>query len=390
MRVLNVNFSLDLKVGTGTAERTFQMSRFLARQGIRCTVLTLNIGLSSRRIAALAPATVIGLEALWKRFNVPRFDWATIRRLVEEADIVHLMGHWSVLNAFVYLALRRVNKPYVVCPAGALPLFGRSRRLKLIYNLIIGTAIIRNASGWIAVTPGEFKDFESYGILSSKVTVIPNGVCEEDFPMTDINAFLSRYAIPDAPAILFMGRLNPIKGPDLLLDAFILAETHIPEFHLIFAGADDGMLSMLREVVEREGLTKYVHFLGHVDGQDKAAAYRFAKLLVVSSRQEAMSIVALEAGICGTSVLVTDQCGFNDVCSMDPRLEVPATASGIANGLICLLTDSAVLESLSPVWRDYVVQRYSWNVLVLKYIALYAAILGRQFPQPSERYKSAS
>ena len=73
------------------------------------------------------------------------------------------------------------DRPYVVCPAGALPLYGRSKWLKRCYNFIIGDAIIRNASGWIAVTEAEFPQFEEYGVDSSLVTVIPNGVSKEDF-----------------------------------------------------------------------------------------------------------------------------------------------------------------------------------------------------------------
>jgi glycosyltransferase involved in cell wall biosynthesis len=375
MRILNVNFSLDLKRGTGTAERTFQMSRFLARRGVQCTVLAMNIGLDDARIAALAPATTVVVGSLWERFNVPRIRWGAIRRLVAEADVVHLMGHWSVLNALVYVAIRRAEKPYVVCPAGALPLFGRSRWLKRLYNVIVGNAIIRNASAWIAVTEGEFPHFETYGIPPSKVAVIPNGVSAEDFPVEDIPAFLSRYKLPDASLILFMGRLNLIKGPDLLLRAFILARNRLPGYHLVFAGADAGMMSTLQDLVTEAGLKESVHFIGHVQGADKSAAYRCATLLVVSSRQEAMSIVALEAGVCGTPVLLTDQCGFTGISAVDSRLEVPATEAGIEEGLIRLLADPHVLEQVAPKWCEFVEKRYNWNVIITSYLNLYAGLL---------------
>ena len=378
MRVLNVNFILDLKAGGGTAERTFQMSRYLARQGVECTVLTLDIGLAAPRIALLEPARIVALPCFWKRFFVPLTGWKTILRLVDEADVIHLMGHWSVLNALVYLATRVYNKPYVVCPAGALPLFGRSGWLKRSYNLILGNAIIRNASAWIAVTPGEFPHYESYGIRASRVTVIPNGVCEEDFPVTNVQAFLNRRGLPDAPAILFMGRLNPIKGPDLLLQAFIRVQQLLPDYHLIFAGPDGGMLSELHAVAKQSGISERVHFIGYVDGDDKTSVYRFARLLVVPSRQEAMSIVALEAGICGTPVLLTDQCGFSDVSSVDPRLEVPATIGGLATGLTNLLTKPGAIENLSPVWKNFVQQRYTWTSTGTRYIQLYRSILGSQ------------
>lgn len=376
VRILNINDSLDPKTGGGMAERTFQMTRFLARQGIPCKVLTINSEqLDAQRIEALKPAKVAILPCLWRRFNVPRWNWTVIRQAVDEADVIHLMGHWSVLNAMAYLVIRRTAKPYVVCPAGALPLFGRSKWLKRFYNLLVGNAIIRNASGWIAVTAGEFPQFEAYGIASSRVTIIPNGVSAEDFPEVDVAEFKHRHGLPNAPIILFMGRLNPIKGPDLLLQAFLSARTAFPKHHLAFAGPDGGMLASLRATVAQAGLSEYVHFLGYVGGADKSAAYRMASLLVVPSRQEAMSIVAVEAGLCGVPVLLTDQCGFGEIRSLDARLEVSASASGIADGLTKLLAEPEVLERLATAWSGFVEHKYAWTSLVPEYIKLYRNIL---------------
>ena len=374
MNVLNVNSSIDFKTGGGMAERTFQMSRALAKAGVRCTVLTINTGHDLEREEALKPVDVVSMPLLWRRFYVPRISWREIKRLVGNADVVHLMGHWTLLNALVYVAIRRARKPYVVCPAGALPLFGRSGWLKRIYNLIIGNAIIRNASAWIAVTAGEFPHFEVYGVRSSQVTVIANGVCVEDFPTVDVEAFRVRSGLPAVPLILFMGRLNPIKGPDLLLNAFAQAQGLIPDHHLVFAGPDEGMQAGLAAYVANNGLAERVHFLGFVGGIDKAAAYQMASLLVVPSRQEAMSIVALEAGVCGTTVMLTDKCGFGEIRELDPRLEVPATADGISEGLINLLNRPELLDRMAIEFRELVLKRYTWTGMVSGYLDLYKKI----------------
>ena len=375
MRALNVNSSLDTKSGGGTAERTFQMSRFLALQGAICTVLTIDTGLDDARALAVKPVEVIMLQPFWKRYYIPIVSWKAIKRVVNEADIVHLMGHWSVLNALVYFAARRVRKPYVVCPAGALPIFGRSKWLKRLYNFVVGNQIIRNASGWIAVTSAEFPHFESYGIPGSRVTVIPNGICKEDFPNVDVKAFRNSKGLPDGPIILFMGRLNPIKGPDLLLRAFALVQRRIPDYQLVFAGPDEGMQSTLIDMAKQEGVIERVHFLGFVDGKEKSAAYHMASLLVVPSRQEAMSIVALEAGICGTPVLLTDQCGFSEIKSINAGLEVPASVEGIATGLIHLLTNPGLLEELALSFESLVSQKYTWDFIVERYLHLYKGLL---------------
>ena len=375
MRVLNVNSTLGLKTGGGTAERTFQMSRHLAMRGAVTTVLTLDIELDESRRQAVLPATVISLPCLWRRFYIPRGGWGVIRRLVKDADVIHLMGHWGILNVLVYVAARRENKPYVVCPAGALLLFGRSALLKRLYNLLVGEALIRNASAWIAVTEGEFSHFENYGVHSSRVAVIPNGVSAQDFPVTDKQVFLERHHLPDVPFILFMGRLNPIKGPDLLLRAYIQARKNLPGYHLVLAGPDGGMLAGLVQEAVEAGVSEQVHFIGYVSGEDKSAAYRHAHLLVVPSRQEAMSIVALEAGICGTPVLLTDQCGFSDVRQVDPRMEVAATVDGIASGLSSLLADATTVKQISPAWKSFVEKRYTWSSIVEEYLKLYQNII---------------
>lgn len=380
IRVLNVNESLDLKTGGGTAERTFQMSKYLAKHGAQCSVLVLDRGLDQDRIKSIAPVAVTILPPLWRRFGVPKFSVATIRRLVSCTDIVHLMGHWSILNAIVYLVSRQMRVPYVVCPAGALPLFGRSIWLKRIYNAVLGRSIIRNASGWIAVTASELPDFQKYGIPSEMVTILSNGVVDDEFPIAHPKEFLRKFELPEAPIILFMGRLNPIKGPDLLLRAFLKVQQRLDKFHLVFAGPDGGMLTELHELSERGGGGHRVHFLGFLDGAEKSAAYRAAQLLVVPSRQEAMSIVALEAGICGTPALMTDQCGLSEVREVDERLEVSATVDGLASGMLALLTDINSMKPLGSAWRAYVAEKYSWTKIAPRYLSLYNEILDRLKP----------
>ena len=133
----------------------------------------------------------------------------------------------------------------------------------------------------------------------------------------DIDYFRNKIGIGNSPFILFVGRLNRIKGPDLLLKAFYNIKNNLQDFHLGFVGPDDGMLSELKQMVDEYQLNDRIHFIGYLGGADKSNAYHAADLLVIPSRQEAMSIVVLEAGISGTPVLLTDQCGFNVIEKID-------------------------------------------------------------------------
>ena len=94
-----------------------------------------------------------------------------------------------------------------------------------------------------------------------------------------------------------MGRLNPIKGPDLLLEAFGQVADRFREWRLLLAGRDEGLEGDLRVRAQSLGLTDRVHFVGHLDPSESTGAYRAASLLVVPSRHEAMSLVALEGAV---------------------------------------------------------------------------------------------
>lgn len=375
MKILNVNMSLDPIHGGGSVERTFQMSRFLASAGQNCTVLTLDLGLTRERINAMAGVKVVALPCLFKRFYLPRFSFSAIKRIVDDSDIIHLMNHWTFINALVYYFVRRLKKPYVVCPAGSLPIYGRSKLIKTLYNLVVGTEIILNADRCIAITPDEVLQFVRFGVGRHKISVIPNGICLEEYLAKDDVAFRQAYGLSDNPFILFVGRLNPIKGPDLLLRAFCAIKDKFPH-HLVFAGPDGGMLSDLKEMVRQANVGRRVHFVGYLSATQKSLAYHAADLLVIPSHSEAMSIVVLEAGASATPVLLTDQCGFNDIAEIGGGVVVPASEEGIRAGLINLLMRPGELKMMGNKLKQYTQQSFTWNSIVNKYLLMYREILG--------------
>lgn len=351
------------------------MSKSLLTAGEECRVLTLETGLTDYRINVLGDARVIALPCLLKRFYIPRVSFKYIQQIVDDVDVIHLIGHWTVLNALVYRAAKKSGKPYVVCPAGALAIFGRSKFIKFVYNLIIGKNIIKNANACIAVTADEKDYFVSFGILNKDVVVIPNGIAEDDFKSADVNGFREKNSLGGRPFILFVGRLNLIKGPDLLLQAFRDIKDRYKDVDLVLVGPDGGLQHELKRYVQMEGMEGRVHFIGYVGGADKSNAYHAAELLVIPSRHEAMSIVALEAGVCGTPVLLTDQCGFNQLPEAGGGWTAPATVEGLHQALEKILADREARRSAAQKIKAYVHRYYGWDVIVESYKILYARLL---------------
>jgi len=241
LKILIVNIFLDAKSGGGTAERTFQLIRALLKLGQDCKVLALDLKYKNEIYNQIQKAEVTVLPCINKRYYFPRLSVRRIASAVKNVDVIHLMNHWSILNAVVYFIARLYKKPYVICPAGSLCHYGRSQILKKLYDLIIGRRIIKNASYCVAISQNEYHDFYKYKVDDSKIAHIPNGINEIEYPGYGGREFRIKYGLSEKNIILFIGRLNIIKGIDLLIKGFGNICDQIPEYQLVVAGQDEGM-----------------------------------------------------------------------------------------------------------------------------------------------------
>jgi glycosyltransferase involved in cell wall biosynthesis len=372
VRVLSVSALIDPASGGGTAERTLQLARAMARAGMEVEVLATDAGLTAKRHPDVGKARLTLLGCRNQRFLVPKDD-GHVERSVRETDVVHLCNHWTLLNLMVRRFAKRLGKPYVVCPAGALPLFGRSRWLKRAYNALGGRALVRDAAAWVAITRRETADFAAYGIDPGQVDVIPNGIEAADYAQGEAAAFRERLALGAGRIVLFVGRLNPIKGPDLLLEAFLARRRALGAAQLVFVGPDGGMRAALESRAREAGAGERVVFTGWLGGADKVAAYRAADLVVVPSRQEAMSLVALEAGACGKPVLLTDRCGFDEAAASGGAQVVAPDVQALGEALASMM-ERAPLARMGERLREMVLRDYTWDSAVRRYAALFERV----------------
>ncbi len=365
MKILHVNMSLDPVTGGGTVERIRQLHQaMLDMDGVSSRILSVDIG------SPAASDDVVLLPCWNRRWYLPAPNLRTIYRMVCEADVIHLMNHWTFINALAYWMARISRTPYVICPAGALPLFGRSQGFKRWYNRVVGAALVRNCSAAIAIAADEASVLAQYGVDAERIFHIPNGVRADDFAFDDAGLFRQKIGIGDAPYILFVGRLNKIKGPDLLLQAFISIAGQFSHLHLVFAGPDGGMLQTLEQAAAAADLSGRVHFAGYAGGELKSSACHGASMLVVPSRQEAMSIVALEAAVCGTPVVLTDQCGFDALSEAGAARLATADAVSLAEHIGELQADVALRHKMGATGRRFALEQYTWEIAAQRYIEI--------------------
>ena len=371
MSILFVNMSIDLITGGGTAARTVSVAKSIQKDfQEECVILATSQGLSEQKILEYQNSNIFLLKSISDRYYVPYFSITRLSRLIREAEIIHLMSHWTVINIIVYFMARFYNKPYTFCPAGTLKIFGRSIVLKHLYNYFIGKKIVKNAFACIAITEKEKSDFNDFNIENDKIIVIPNGISPYEFYPNDVakELFVKKFNLENVEYLLFMGRLNKIKGPDLLLKTFIKLSSEFKKLHVVFAGPDEGMKKDLIDEAKKNFLSDRVHIIGHIAGDYKVGAYCGAKLLVIPSRREAMSIVALEAGACGAPVLLTTECGFDEVKEAGCEVVTPSVDE-LRKGVQRMLKFKK-LDYIGDELRQKVIDKYTWKNTASMYLKI--------------------
>ena len=157
---------------------------------------------------------------------------------MEAADGVHIHGIWEEYCTIASRLAREGGKPYLVAAHGMLEGWAlRQKRLKkMLYSLLVERANLREATCLQALTTVEVEDYRRFG-LANPVAVIPNGV-EVPAGVT-ADAFLQAFPeLRGKRLALFLGRLHPKKGLDILCRAWARIHGGIPDAHLVIAGPD--------------------------------------------------------------------------------------------------------------------------------------------------------
>jgi glycosyltransferase involved in cell wall biosynthesis len=363
MNILHVINAYSPIFGCGPADRCQKMAEFLVQKGHTVTILTSNHSWDSDYANSTPGVEIISFPYFGGRFCYTPSISKFLKKRIHEFDVVHLMNHWTYQNIVVYKAVKKAGIPFVFSAMGALPIVYRSFFIKRIYNLIYGYRIMKNASTLIGITEDECNQYKKYNRNKNLIHYLPNAISENEyFRSIKAGNFKKKFNLDEEKKIiLFLGRISHIKGPDILLEGFINNKSLTSNSILVFVGPDYGMESSLKQKVKEMNLTSIVSFCGPLTGTEKLEAYVDADVFVVPSRQENMSIVAVESCALGTPTVITDVCGFNDIGKSKAGYVVPVNSKRIANAISKIVEDKEIREDMSINALEMVKSKYTWS-----------------------------
>jgi glycosyltransferase involved in cell wall biosynthesis len=294
--------------------------------------------------------------------------WGRVWSLVHWANVIHLCSVYSSTTMPVLVAGRMLGRPIIWSPRGALQRWTGSRNegLKSLWESLC-RALIRPSKTLLHVTSQEEGVASSARLGHLKYEVIPNGV---DLPQVTMR---TPPRTGRALRLLYVGRLDPKKGIENLLQAFkLLPAGH---FSLRICGTGDFSYSKtLQTLTSQLGIDSSVTFSGHVSGSDKANAFLSSDICVVPSHTENFGLVVAESLAHGTPVIaatgtpwrVLEAKGAGRWVSNDPKT--------LAETIEAMSDED--LETMGRRGREWMAQEYSWASISDRMLQIYRNLAG--------------
>lgn len=158
-----------------------------------------------------------------------------------------------------------------------------------------------------------------------------------------------KYAIPkNVPIILYVGRIDPEKSLDILVNSFKKLIKEAPKAHLVMVG-DGTAREKLEKMIKRKKLDSQTHFIGRVIGDDLPQIYRTGTVFVITSKTETQSIVLMEAMASGLPAIAVNAGAVTELVKDGENgfIFEPDDTAGIASGINTIISNKELREKMS-------------------------------------------
>ncbi|MEO1146914.1 MAG: glycosyltransferase [Cyanobacteria bacterium J06638_22] len=376
MRVLHVIASVaDIRGGPSRA--ILDMVNALNYAGVDAEIATTNdAGSSLLDVPLYERVQYQGVPVyFFPRFSPPvhairefAFSWPLAQWLwnhLDDYDLVHVHALFSMPCTLTMVLARLKNIPYILAPHGLLCRWSlqQSAQRKATYLRLIEHANLNHSAGLHLNSQLEQRELEAVQ-LTAPSFVLSHGLHPAEL-IPDARQKLRTMLklAPDEPIILFLSRLHPKKGLDLLIAA--LSQLRHRRFTFVIAGSGDSDYEVeIDQLLQDHRLSDRTCRVGFVEGEKKNICLQGADLFVLTSHSENFGVVVLEALASRLPVVLTPGVALSDLINTHQLGAVAELNEGaIAKSIEHLLNNPDLRTSIGDRARPLVLERYTWNAI---------------------------
>lgn len=405
--MLSIHSSPDGDLGTqdtgGMSVYVRELAREMGRRGHRVDIYTRRTDSGAGTVTDLdGNVRLIRLDAGAER-HVPKAALYFLRRELLQSlaafcsregvryDVIH--SHYWISGSLGSLLQRSWQVPHFITfhTLGALKNRFEKGVRESGLRIAVERQLAQSCSRIIVASERERQHLARYDHVAGKnIAVIPCGVRLDRFYPLDKSAARRLIGFgPDDTLILYVGRFDPLKGIERLLQAIpLLGNNANPRLVIVGGDGDRSPATLrLRELARDLGIFDIVHFPGRVEHDRLSAYYSAAAVLVLPSSYESFGMVLLESLACGTPVVVTP---VGDVEKFIQELENGTIVNNsspaeLARGIRKIIGRCRPAEAVQRAVRSSV-ERYSWSQIAGGVLGEYSNAVERNRKRPAARF----
>lgn len=381
MKVLHIAASLSSKWG-GPTRVIIGLTEALSKKGVKVSIFA---PMAKNEKRFLDKPKGVNIRLFRKSF--PSKFWTsyspslanTLREVVFGYDLLHIHEIWHHPHFAAYRAAKSAKKHFMVTIHGELEPWCLHHKAfkKKIYSALIQERILEEASALHAINEEEVKHISTF-VHNENVVLVPNAVNAQEYENLPPGEWIEdRYPkLRDKRVILFLGRIHPQKGLDILARAFNVVLKEHNDTQLVIVGPDND--NYKREIIKILSSQNTIHrttFTGTLMGDMKLAALGRANIFVLPSYSEGFSISTLEAMACGLPVVITKGCNFPEVEKTGAGWVCDADVHDVSKALIELLRDPAMCKEMGKKGKRLVTEKFTWDRVADKMLTTYERIV---------------
>jgi glycosyltransferase involved in cell wall biosynthesis len=284
-------------------------------------------------------------------------------------DVIHNHSLWMMPNVYPGRVCRRhANCRLVVSPRGTLSqwaLRANAIAKRMFWRVVQGPAV-RESSCLHATAESEYEDIRRIG-LRQPVCVLPNGI---DVPP------LQKPDQKGRRCLLFLGRIHPKKGVDVLLRAWSAVEGRFGDWELRVVGPDNGgCLESIQDLASRLNVRR-AFFPGPLYGGEKLQAYRQASLFVLPTHSENFGMTVAEALAAGTPAIVTAGAPWSGLSAEGAGWWIEDGVDALVSCLEeALAASDERLLRMGAAGRRWMIRDFNWPRIAERFVGTYRWLL---------------
>lgn len=393
LRILQIVPSISLIYG-GPSQMVLGFSKALAEEGAHVTILTTDAngdsGQAPLDVPLAHPVRQEGYTiryfrcAPWRRY---KFSIGLLLWLIRHArhfDVAHIHALFSPVSSLAAAIARCQSLPYLLRPLGTLDPadLKKKRQLKQLYVSLLERPNLARAAAIHFTSDQEALISERFGVKTTDL-VLPLGVAAGSIEPPNFS-ILKDLGIPKAvlnsatPMLLYMSRIDPKKGLDLLVPALERLFADGIAFHFVLAGSnpqDPGYEQQIGDRLKSSTIAHHVTITGFVQGDAKTALLHGADVFVLPSYYENFGIAVAEAMAAGVPVVISDQVHIHpDIQTGNAGWVCSCDVDDLTEQLRAACTQPEERLQRGKQAQLWAREHYSWHAIARRAIAIYREI----------------